>query len=85
MAAALVAWSGRWPPRAGGAHLGLPVVTADDGKKGLEQRVAALETLLKHFSRKDNEVFITRANLHTALVIITVTPVESLADRMVPL
>ena len=46
----------------------LPVVTADDAKhddkKGLEQRVAALETLLKHFSREDNEVFIKGANLH---------------------
>jgi hypothetical protein len=46
----------------------LPVVTADDPKpddpKDLEQRVAALEQLLKHFSREDNEVFITGANLH---------------------
>jgi hypothetical protein len=47
----------------------LPVVTADDPKpddddKNLEQRVAALEQLLKHFSREDNEVFITGANLH---------------------
>jgi hypothetical protein len=46
----------------------LPVVTADDPKpddpKGLEQRVAALEKLLKHFSREGNEVFITGANLH---------------------
>jgi hypothetical protein len=46
----------------------LPVVTADDPKpddqKDLEQRVAALEKLLKHFSREDNEVFITGANLH---------------------
>jgi hypothetical protein len=46
----------------------LPVVTADDAqhddKKGLAQRVAALEDLLKHFSRKGNEVFITGANLH---------------------
>jgi hypothetical protein len=46
----------------------LPAVTADDAKhekkKDLEQRVAALEKLLKHFSRKDNEVIITGANLH---------------------
>jgi hypothetical protein len=34
------------------------------GEKGLEQRVAALETLLQPFSRKANEVFITGANLH---------------------
>jgi hypothetical protein len=33
-------------------------------KKDLEQRVAALESLLKHFSRKGNEVTITKANLH---------------------
>jgi hypothetical protein len=31
----------------------------------LEQRVAALKSLLKHFSREGNEVFITGANLHT--------------------
>jgi hypothetical protein len=41
----------------------LPVVTADDAKKGLEQRVAALETLLKHFRLDGNEVMITGANL----------------------
>jgi hypothetical protein len=34
------------------------------GEKGLEQRVAALEDLLKHFSRKGHEVLITGANLH---------------------
>jgi hypothetical protein len=34
------------------------------GQRGLPQRVAALEELLKHFSRKNNEVFITGANLH---------------------
>jgi hypothetical protein len=34
------------------------------GHKGLEQRVAALENLLQHFSRKGNDVFITGANLH---------------------
>jgi hypothetical protein len=33
-------------------------------KKELEHRVAALETLLKHFSREGHEVFITGANLH---------------------
>jgi hypothetical protein len=33
-------------------------------KKGLEQRVAALESLLKHFSREGDEVTITGANLH---------------------
>jgi hypothetical protein len=46
----------------------LPVVTADnarhDDKKGLEQRVADLEKLLKHFSRDGNEITITGANLH---------------------
>jgi hypothetical protein len=36
----------------------------DKDQKGLAQRVAALEDLLKHFSRKGNEVFITGANLH---------------------
>jgi hypothetical protein len=34
------------------------------GPKGLAQRVAALEQLLKHFSREKNEIFITGANLH---------------------
>jgi hypothetical protein len=34
-----------------------------DGK-GLAQRVAALESLLKPFSREKNEIFITGANLH---------------------
>jgi hypothetical protein len=33
-------------------------------KKSLAQRVAALETLLKHFSRDGDEVIITGANLH---------------------
>jgi trimeric autotransporter adhesin len=42
----------------------LPVVTADDAKKGLEQRVAALEQLLTHFRRDGNEVFLEGANLH---------------------
>jgi hypothetical protein len=34
------------------------------GEKGLAQRVAALEELLKHFSREKHEIFITGANLH---------------------
>jgi hypothetical protein len=46
----------------------LPLSTAQEGarsgEKGLAQRVAALEDLLKHFSREKNEVFITGANLH---------------------
>jgi hypothetical protein len=46
----------------------LPAGTAQEdprgGQKGLAQRVAALEDLLKHFSREGNEVFITGANLH---------------------
>jgi trimeric autotransporter adhesin len=41
----------------------LPSVTAQDSEKGLAHRVAALETLLKPFSRKGNEVVITGANL----------------------
>jgi hypothetical protein len=36
----------------------------DKDQKGLAQRVAALEQLLKHFSREKNEIFITGANLH---------------------
>jgi hypothetical protein len=36
----------------------------EKGEKGLAQRVAALEQLLKHFSREGNEIFITGANLH---------------------
>jgi hypothetical protein len=46
----------------------LPLSTAQEGarsgEQGLAQRVSALEDLLKHFSRKGNEVFITGANLH---------------------
>jgi hypothetical protein len=37
---------------------------SDGGEQGLEQRVSALEDLLKHFSRDGNKVFITGANLH---------------------
>jgi hypothetical protein len=36
----------------------------DKGQKGLAHRVAALEKLLKHFSREKNEIFVTGANLH---------------------
>jgi hypothetical protein len=36
----------------------------DKDPKGLVQRVAALEQLLKHVSRDGNEIFITGANLH---------------------
>jgi hypothetical protein len=36
----------------------------DKDRKGLVQRVAALEQLLKHFSREGKEIFITEANLH---------------------
>jgi hypothetical protein len=47
----------------------LPTVIAQEedakkGQKGLAQRVAALEKLLKHFSREGKEIFITGANLH---------------------
>jgi hypothetical protein len=37
---------------------------ADNGQQGLAQRVAALESLLKHVSREGKEIFITGANLH---------------------
>jgi hypothetical protein len=40
----------------------LPAGTAQE--QGLAQRVAALKTLLKPFTRVGNEVFITGANLH---------------------
>jgi hypothetical protein len=40
------------------------VTQGEKEKKGLEQRVAALESLLKHFSRQGNEVTMTGANLH---------------------
>jgi hypothetical protein len=36
----------------------------DKDHKGLAQRVAVLEQLLKHFSREKNEIFITGASLH---------------------
>jgi hypothetical protein len=47
----------------------LPAVIAQEeaserGRRGLAQRVAALEELLKHFSREGKEIFITGANLH---------------------
>jgi hypothetical protein len=42
----------------------LPVVPADDAGKNLEQPVAALERLLKHFRRDGDEVIIQGANLH---------------------
>jgi trimeric autotransporter adhesin len=45
----------------------LPSITAHEdargGQQGLADRVAALETLLTHFTRVDNEVVITGANL----------------------
>jgi hypothetical protein len=41
----------------------LPAVIAA-AKPGLESRVAALESLLKHFSRDGDEITITGANLH---------------------
>jgi hypothetical protein len=47
--------------------LGLAREDAPDkekGEQGLAQRVAALEELLKHFSREGKEIFITGANLH---------------------
>jgi hypothetical protein len=50
-----------------GLPLGLAREDASDkdkGEKGLAQRVAALEDLLKHFSREKNDIFITGANLH---------------------
>jgi hypothetical protein len=40
------------------------VTASEKEKKTLEERVAALESLLKHFSRQGNDVFITKANLH---------------------
>jgi hypothetical protein len=47
----------------------LPAVIAQEeaqerGQKKLAHRVAALEKLLKHFSREGKEIFITGANLH---------------------
>jgi hypothetical protein len=41
-----------------------PMAGSEKGKQGLEERVAALERLLKHFSRKGNDVTLTGANLH---------------------
>jgi hypothetical protein len=43
---------------------GLAKEDPDGSQKDLEQRVAALEKLLKHFSRKGTEVTIKGANLH---------------------
>jgi hypothetical protein len=50
-----------------GLPLGLAREEASEkarAQKGLEQRVAVLEKLLKHFSREGTEIFITGANLH---------------------
>jgi hypothetical protein len=46
----------------------LPSVLAQEedakkGQKGLAKRVAALEQILKHFSREGKKIFITGANL----------------------
>jgi trimeric autotransporter adhesin len=65
----------RWWRGLASALLGLSILTwalptgtaqegASGGGKGLEQRVSALESLLKHFSRQGNEVRMTGANLH---------------------
>jgi hypothetical protein len=66
----------RWWRGLAGGLLGLAVLTwalplsiaqedtSTGGPRGLAQRVAALETLLQHFSRKNNEVTIKGANLH---------------------
>jgi hypothetical protein len=41
-----------------------PMAGSAKGKQTLDERVAALEQLLKHFSRKGNDVTLTGANLH---------------------
>jgi hypothetical protein len=41
-----------------------PMAGSARGKQTLDERVAALEQLLKHFSRKGNDVTLTGANLH---------------------
>jgi hypothetical protein len=41
-----------------------PMAGSEKGKQTLDERVAALEQLLKHFSRKGNDVTLTGANLH---------------------
>jgi hypothetical protein len=62
----------RWWRSLAGGLLGLAVLTwalpsgtaqQAQHEKTLEQRVAALEKLLKHFSREGKEIFITGANL----------------------
>jgi len=53
-----------WSLPTGTAQEEIGSSSAQEEKKTLEQRVAALESFLKHFSRKDSEVFITGANLH---------------------
>jgi hypothetical protein len=40
------------------------VAGSEKEKRGLKQHVSALESLLTHFTREGNEVFITGANLH---------------------
>jgi hypothetical protein len=64
----------------------LPSVTAQEArkkKKDLEQRVAALEDLLKHFTRVDNEVFITGANLHIVNGLDTTETTNGLGNLIV--
>jgi hypothetical protein len=41
-----------------------PMAGSAKGKQTLDERVAALEQLLKHFSRKGNDVTLTGVNLH---------------------
>jgi hypothetical protein len=59
------------------------VAGSEKEKKGLEQRVAALENLLKPFSRKGNEVFITHANLHIVNGLGSTEPTNGLGNLIV--
>jgi hypothetical protein len=59
----------------------LPAGTAPG--KSLEQRVAALETLLIHFSRDSNNVFVTGANLHIVNGLGATTTTNGLGNLIV--
>jgi trimeric autotransporter adhesin len=57
----------------------------DKDQKGLAQRVAALEKLLKHFSREGKEITITGANLHIVNGLgSTLCPLDPETDEPIP-
>jgi hypothetical protein len=78
----------RWWRGLAGGLLGLVVLTwalpaGTAPGQSLEQRVTALESLLKHFSRAGNEVTIKGANLHLVNGLGTTETTNSLGNLIV--